>query len=620
MTGIAAIFTAGSRPAAQLAPMMAAMSERVHDVRGEWSDGCFALGALVLHTTAESLEAPQPLVNEDESLAIVMDGYLTNWEQLNRDLAARGAVLRNRTDHELVLRAYEQWGEDCADRIEGEFAFVIADNRARRIYAARDHQGLRPLYLHQDGERLLIASDIAPIIAALGKPPRPNEDFLAAALSGHFYQPEATVWREVSRAPSGHWLTFDGSALRRRRYYEIPAGPLLRYRREEEYAEHYREMLFDAVRRTSRSHRPLAVAVSGGLDSSSIYCIADRLEREGRLAAPGFGGYTLAGAPGTAAYELPYARAAAEHCGRSLVEVPLFRPPIDWFTERARRDCDLPIPQNGAMSIGLEQRASADGARAILNGIGGDQWLDGSFEYYSEYAGAFDLRGFLRALARDARQVGLRSIGPRALRFGASAFLPMGLRRAVRRRRREQRYRDPRELYWLAPAWRERLLEIEESFVAQLPEEPRAQGVWNRVLSPWHHVALDFMQRQRAQSGLESREPMQTRQFIAFCASLPKATLHEAGSTKVLHRQAMRGILPDLITDRRDKAEFSAPDLMLDFARFALGHSSESLATICDAGGMKRLLVAESALELDYNKGWEIWGHYAVAAILAESA
>lgn len=167
--------------------MTAAMADRAVDGTGSWAQDRFALGACILHTTAESLEAGQPHTSEDAMLALVMDGYLTNYEELRRDLAERGARLRNRSDAELVLRAYEQWGEDCAERIEGEFAFVIADRRQQRLYAARDHQGLRPLFYYRDGDTLLVASDIRAIIAGLDAYPEPDWDYLANIAMRQFW-------------------------------------------------------------------------------------------------------------------------------------------------------------------------------------------------------------------------------------------------------------------------------------------------------------------------------------------------------------------------------------------------------------------------------------------------
>jgi asparagine synthase (glutamine-hydrolysing) len=109
----------------------------------------------MLRTTPESLEETQPLANEDESLVLVMDGRVDNWEELRKELLAKGARLRTRADAELVLRAYETWGRDCLARIDGDFALVIWDARKQTAFCARDRMGVRPFYFWRDNKRFV---------------------------------------------------------------------------------------------------------------------------------------------------------------------------------------------------------------------------------------------------------------------------------------------------------------------------------------------------------------------------------------------------------------------------------------------------------------------------------
>jgi len=617
VTGIAAILSAGPVSQSRLDRMLGAMEQRAADGTGRWTHGRLALGACVLHTSAESLEADQPHANEDGSLVVAFDGYLTNWEELRSDLLARGAALRNRSDAELVLRAYEQWGEDCASRIEGEFAFVIADRRLHRLYAARDHQGLRPLYTCRVGEDFLAASDIGAIIAALDRKPEPDLDYLAGVASNQFFLREGTPWQGISLLSQANWLCFDGVQQRQQRYYDLPFGTQLRYKRDEEYAEHYRAMLIDAVRRTSRTHLPLSVAVSGGLDSSALYCIAHDLEAGGRLLAPGLQGYTLAGDPATSAYELPYARAAAAHVGRSLIEVPLFEPGIDWFTAEARKEQDLPIPHNGAMTIGIERLLQQNGSRVFLNGEGGDEWLQGSARYYREYAERWDLAAMARALSLDARVLGWHKALPVALRIGLPGFLPEGVRELLRQYRRKRRYADPANFFWLRDTWRKRLLEQQIAYEATLPTE---LGPWlklNMFASPYGAFARTRMQRQRGMNGIEARQPMLTRQFIEFSVATPENLRNRGGLTKHVHRIGMRGIVPDVILDRTTKAYFEPDFVGPEFARFIVGEGREHLDPLCDRAGIDRLIAIYGEEKVDHDWSWEIWGLYAVAAFLS---
>ncbi len=614
MTGIAAIFATGPSRPAQISTMMSAMDDRVHDARGVWSKGPFALGALVLHTTAESFEAPQPLTNEDERLALVLDGYLTNWEDLRRDLLGRGAVLRSRSDAELVLRAYEQWGEDCADRIEGEFAFVIADTRAHRIYAARDHKGQRPLHVYKDGDALIFASDIRAIIEACANRPAHNLEYLANIAAGEWHLRDATVWEGVERVPQAHWLSFDGQAHKVVRYYDMPTEVSVRYRREADYVDHYREVLIEAVRRTSRSHRPLAVSVSGGLDSSAVLGVAHHLEREGRLPALGIEAYTLAGDPGTPAYELSYARAVAEHCGVPLFEVPLFRPDIAWFNEQGRKDRDVPIPQNGPMSLDLERLAHANGCRAYVTGSGGDEWLDGTALYYRQLARAFDIPGYAAALARDARALGWRRAAVRAARPTLGALLSPKSRARRYERVARARLNNPDYLYWMLPVWRERLIEQELAFESSLPPEADDMFRWRRLFSAYPAFASTLFAGQVAKSGLETRNPMLTRGFIEFSATTPEWIRNQGGLTKVVHRKALQEFLPASILERRTKAHFNAISITAEFAEYVRVQGDRWLGAFCSLDELPRVTGPTADLPVDPHLSWELWGLYAVAA------
>ncbi len=623
MTGIAAIFAAGPAVcASQLDRMIAALEPRARDGTARWTSGAFGLGAAMLHTTAESFAAPQPHTNEDASLALVVDGYLTNWEELRRDLTQRGCVLRNASDAELVLRAYEQWGEDCAARIEGEFAFIIADTRAHRLYAARDHQGLRPLYFYQSKDALLIASDIAAIIAALDPIPAPNFDYLANVMVRQYWLREQTAWQGVTRLLGSQTLVANTptETPRIRRYYELPVEVTQRYASDGEYVEHYRAMLFDAVRRTSRTHLPLAMAVSGGLDSSALYAIAHKLEIDGKLLAPSLQGYTFHTTEGMGAYELPYARAVAAHIGRSLIEEPLFKPDEAWFRQQAAIDCDVPIPTNGAMSRLLEHRVAADGSRVFIHGTGGDEWLQGSTQYYREFLQEGRLIAFVCALIRDSQSHGWPRMAHHALRIGLSGLLPPAARAYAKAQRRARKWAKAERAFWLKPEWRARVAAHEAAYEASLPGNLNAWLKINRFSSPYGEFAKTRMQLQRAQAGIEARFPMFTRQFVEFSTTTPEYIKRQGfGHTKVTHRAAMRGILPDEVTDRRSKVHFESDAIDDQFGEFVAANGTELLAELCNSTDLARFIDVYRNRAIDEEWSWEVWGTYAVAAFLSNA-
>lgn len=229
MSEIAAIFGTEPGADARMRRVVAAMGEWPHDAHESWIASEAGLSACVQHTTAESIEASQPHVNDDGTVRLVLDGYLANYDDLRQELAGRGARLRNRSDAELVLRAYEMWGEDCVDHIEGEFAFIMIDQRERRAFCARDHAGLRPLYYAECGGFLIVASNLPVLLAGLDREPRPDLEYLAETMIGETYSVDRTVWKDVHRLKAAHCLSWAEGRCQTRSYYRLPPVSFRRF-------------------------------------------------------------------------------------------------------------------------------------------------------------------------------------------------------------------------------------------------------------------------------------------------------------------------------------------------------------------------------------------------------
>lgn len=599
--------------------MLGSLRDYPHDAEGSWALGNLALAACTLHTTSESYAQAQPVTTQNGKIACAFDGYLINHEELARDLQARGVSLRNRSDAEIAIRAYETWGDDCAQRLQGEFALVIADQIRGRLFATRDHLGFVPLYYLQEDGRLIISSDFRTIAALKPAALEPNLRYLAQTLTNRWYLREETPWKQIKRLKRAHFLSFDGRVLRDEKYWSPPTKVTIRYNSDAEYAEHYKEVLFDCVRRSSRAHHKVGVAVSGGLDSSAIFSVADDLIKTGQWLAPEMQGYSLAAPDGSNAYELPYARAAAAHLGRELRELPLFDPDIDYYSEDARWHCDIPSPSNGAMMLTMEQQVVSDGSRVMINGIGGDEWLQGHAHSYLEFLDDKDLAGFWQMLNTEASDQGFFSALRQCSRQTAVWLAPTGFREAVRRKMRAKRRRDDVALRWLAPELREALKEAEEEFEASLPANPIEWSKVNLATTPRGDLTHSMMRRQRNRIGLESRHPMLYRSFIEFSLATPAHIKRRGAVTKVIHRQAMAPYLPEKVLNRTTKANFTNTKIDHQFAEYVRAHAPQVLQELCDARGLPEILGIDfRGPEGDY-WAWEIWGLYASAAFLYQA-
>ena len=436
MSGIAGVIRFDGAPVEVelVERMTGAMAHRGPDGVQHWASGAVALGHCMLRTTPESLQERQPLGNEDESVVLVMDGRVDNWEELRRDLLGRGAALRTIADAELVLRAYEIWGRDCLAHIDGDFALVIWDERRREAFCARDRVGKKTFNYRWDGTTLAFASELHAILALPGVREELNEGLLAEVLGDEWRSREETFWRGILRLPAAHRMTVSERGARPELYWAPDPWETLPYTSEDDYLEHYRALLVDVVRRTSRSHLPVACEVSGGLDSSAIFAVAEHLRRQQQLPAPALGGYCLKFEDAPEAEERRYSRAVAEHLGVDVEECDATLRPLSWYRDWARRYREFPGYPNGVMLMGMRQAARERGARVMLSGAGGDAWLGLTWPgaYYTEDLAAGQLREVRASFAADRQELGLGPAAWLLFRFGAVTLLPEGIKNLLR--------------------------------------------------------------------------------------------------------------------------------------------------------------------------------------------
>jgi asparagine synthase (glutamine-hydrolysing) len=307
MSGIAGIFNIDGAPVdrALLQRMTDAIAHRGPDGIHHWVDGPVGIGHCMLQTTPESVYERQPLTDESGHLCLNMDGRVDNREELISALKSKNARLRDDTDAELVLKAYECWGEECPVRILGDFAFVIWDMRQRQLFCARDILGVRPFYYYTDGRKFLWASELQQLFRDPGVPREPNEGMVAEYLAASLTDREETLYKGIMRLAPAHSLLLRAGRIDKRWYWDVDPSKEVRHRTDEEYAEHFSEVFAEAVRCRLRSQEPVGAELSGGLDSSAVVGMAQRLYQEGRATDLGFVTFSLV-YPGLACDESAY--------------------------------------------------------------------------------------------------------------------------------------------------------------------------------------------------------------------------------------------------------------------------------------------------------------------------
>ena len=216
----------------------------------------------------------QPFVSDDGRIAVVQNGEIFNYVELAEELRAQGVHLRTSSDTEVILRLYEREGIACLSRLNGMFAIAVDDAREDALYLARDRIGVKPLYFHDDGERMLFGSELKALLAA-GAPREVDLEAIHHYLTFNYIPAPWTVWRGVLHVMPGTWMRFTRAGSETRRWWSL-AAQQERDHAFDAWSQEFLAILDDATRIRLRADVPWGAFLSGGVDSSTIVALMSR--------------------------------------------------------------------------------------------------------------------------------------------------------------------------------------------------------------------------------------------------------------------------------------------------------------------------------------------------------
>lgn len=559
MSGVFGLWNLDGRPVEPetLARMAGAMAHRGPDGSGVWQDGPVGLGHLADHTTPESSFARQPLATPDGKLIVTADVRLDNRDALIQALAP-AAPPWEVSDAELVREAYTRWGANCVERLLGDFAFAVWDQSRRIVFCARDHFGVKPLYFfHRPGRLFAFASEVKALLTLAEVSDEIDELEVARLLVIPVVDdPGATFYRDARRVLPAHSLTVKGDGIEQRRYWDLEPQRTLRLASDSDYADAVEEAFTEAVRCRLRSSRRIASMLSGGIDSSSITCVAARLLEgsDGQLPLQ-----TL-----SAVYDTASASDEREFIQEVLKQydtAPHFfsADAIDPVGEiDAMNGCIDGANDGGNVYLNwnLYRSASALGAGVVLDGFDGDTTLSHGIGRLTELA----LGHRWWTLARELKAF-TKSTNEPWIPVLRSWILGHGIKPLARRVRR--RPEDNRR--WQAhAAKRMRMLEDDyrgrlEPYLTDQPAKPRTEREEHhgRLTRPGLNKSLGIVEAVGAGAGVEVRFPFFDVRLVELCLSLPAEQKLRGGWSRRVMRNAMKGVLPEKVRLRHGKSNVS---------------------------------------------------------------
>ena len=377
MCGFCGIFDRSGDPIDKvtLERMTTVLKHRGPDGDGHFWDREIALGHRRL-SIIDVEGGAQPIGNEDGSLQVVFNGEIYNFVELRKELEGAGHTFTTRSDTEVIVHAYEQWGTDCVNRFNGMFAFAIWDKHKRELFLARDHLGIKPLYYTLIGDRLAFASEIKALLQVAGCPREIDLDALADLFTFRYVPSPKTLFRGIFKLPPGYLMRATKNEIEIRRFWSwIPR--LITHWREEELIEEYQSLLEDAVRLQLRSDVPLGLFLSSGVDSGVLLAIMSNYSSRPVQT------FTIGFEEGAKTNEVEDAREAARRFGADHYSMMLSYKDYAFYFERYMNDLEEPVADEPAPAFYFLSKITRERVKVALTGQGADEPWAG----YDRYLG-----------------------------------------------------------------------------------------------------------------------------------------------------------------------------------------------------------------------------------------
>jgi len=539
--------------------MTDAVAHRGPDGEGFHVAGPVGLGHRRLSIIDLSDAARQPLSNEDDTVFVTYNGEIYNFQEIRTELESRGHRFKSKTDSEVIVHAYEEWGTGCLSRFNGMFAFALWDARLERLWLVRDRLGVKPLFYAIAADGIRFGSEIKAVIADAAIPRRLDADALQQFLAFNYLAAPHTLLRDVRQVEPGHYLLIDRSgAVRDVEYWDVVYEEGDNDRSDDSLVEELSALLSDSVRLRLISDVPLGVFLSGGVDSSGVaYWMSRHQSQPVRSFSIGFKEDSF--------NELPYAREVAASVGAEHRE-RLIDADVGTILPTIVRHAEEPTADSSMLAVYQLAQLARGHVTVALSGDGADDILAGYETHQAYYA--HRMYRTLPSVIRRAIAPAVRALPPSHAKVSTTEKLKRFVAAS-------ERCADDAHASWrivfdeqarrevLAPLWRsstcDPLAAYRRAFAHTNARHPvnRMLYVDTRLYLPADMLVK--IDRMTMAHGLEAREPYLDFRIVEFAARVPvRLKLRRFTQKKYLLKASLDGRVPARALYRK-KQGFNVP-------------------------------------------------------------
>lgn len=548
-----------------------------------------------------------------DNCTIVFNGEIYNYIELRDELKLKGHLFKTTSDTEVILHLYREYGDSFVNLLNGMFAFAIYDQRHKRVFIARDHFGIKPLYWYHDQKCILLGSEIKAILAHPEVKSNPSYENLYEYLTFQFIIDEGTMFQNIYKVLPGNYLVIelDSWNIKYKRYWE-PNFETDLHHTEEYFISELKEILRDTMCQQLRSDVPIGTYLSGGMDSSLVTIMASELVKHPLKSFSG------AFKEGPEFNELKYARIAANKANSELYEIfPTELEFID-ILPKLIYHLDEPVAGPGLFPQYIVSKFASKHVKVVLGGQGGDEIFGGYARYLVAYLEQALKGSIFESNEEEEHIVTLRSILPNlpSLRqylpmlkgfWSNEAFEPMDRRyfNLINRMGPTVKYLHPDIVNGRNET------ELFNKFSTYF-NQPNTKSYYNKMtqfdLVSSLPALLQVEDRVSMAVSIESRVPLLDRRIIDLISRMPAGMKFRGGELKYLLKKSIRDILPHEILERKDKMGFPVPlhlwakNSAKDFIMDTLLSQKSRERNIIDIKNVEQLINSEQA----FSRG--LWG------------
>lgn len=580
--------------------MMDMVAHRGPDGEGQYVSGAVGLGHRRLSIIDLSQAGKQPMSNEDGTVWVTYNGEIYNFQELCEELASKGHVFKSKTDTEVLVHGYEEWGIDgLLSRIHGMFAFAIWDGTRQLLFLARDRVGIKPLYYINTGKALLFASEIKSFLADPSVVFRMSARAIDRFLTYYYLPGNETLFEGIHKLDPGHYLIAHQGRITTRQYWDLRFEVSPRWSRFDEAVEALQELLRRSIKDHMISDVPVGVLLSGGVDSTGVLRYAvEQSDRQIRTFTVGFEGEEFSD-------ERPYAALAARRYGSLHQDITMsakvfldLLPKYIWHMEE-------PVCEPPAIALFLVSRLARElSVKVLLSGEGADEAFGG----YQTYRNLLLLEGLKAAFgpAKGILRFGLQALGlagwKRMTRYSGLVGPTLAQYYYSRTATPDSPFSRLKPILYTAEFASALSDEKSDAATRHLFEQIDGRSSLNSMLyvdtKTWlPDDLLVKADKMTMAASVELRVPLLDVQLLEFAASLPPRFKVRGWETKRILKAALEGSVPREILNRK-KTGFPVPyerwlkSELKDFVHETILNQKSVLSGYFSKDGLMRLLQA----------------------------